>query len=48
MRLPTVGLVLAILPPIALAQDSAGTIRGVVRNESGRPVEYAVVWLRRP
>lgn len=45
MRLRVVGLALAILPSIALAQDSAGTVRGVVRNETGRPMEYALVSL---
>src|SRR5687768_3280208 len=43
--LPVVGLILAVLPSIAIAQDSVGTVRGVVRNETGRPVEYALVSL---
>lgn len=37
------GLIVMVLPSISLAQDSAGTVRGVVRNETGRPVEYALV-----
>ena len=45
MRPRLVGLALALLPSIAVAQDSAGTVRGVVRNETGRPVEYALVSL---
>lgn len=43
--LATVGLLLAVLPSIAPAQDSASTLRGVVRNETGRPIEYALVTL---
>src|SRR5688572_6017405 len=45
MRLCVVGPLLALLPAIALAQDSAGTVRGIVRNETGRAVEYALVSL---
>lgn len=45
MRLWVVGPLLALLPSIALAQDSAGTVRGIVRNETGRAVEYALVSL---
>jgi protocatechuate 3,4-dioxygenase beta subunit len=45
MRLHLVGLALALFTSIARAQDSAGTIRGIVRNETGRPVEYALVAL---
>ena len=45
MRLRVVGLALAMFPYIALAQDSAGTVRGIVRNETGRPMEYALVTL---
>jgi hypothetical protein len=45
VRLHVVVPVLALLPSIALAQDSAGTVRGTVRNETGRPVEYALVSL---
>src|SRR5688572_3409449 len=43
--LVTVGLILAILPSVSVAQDSASTLRGVVRNETGRPIEYALVTL---
>ena len=45
MRLHLVGLALVLLTSTARAQDSAATIRGVVRNETGRPVEYALVTL---
>jgi hypothetical protein len=45
MKLHLVGLSLALITSIAEAQDSAGTIRGVVRNETGRPVEYALIAL---
>src|SRR5262245_59959778 len=45
MKLHVVGLALAILPSIGIAQETAGTIRRVVRNETGRPVEYALVTL---
>jgi hypothetical protein len=45
MRRQLIGLALALLPSIAVAQDSAGTVRGVVRNETGRPIEYALVSL---
>ena len=38
-----VGLIVAVLPSIAFAQDSSGTLRGVVRNETGRPIEHALV-----
>jgi len=43
MRLVT--LILALLPSVAFGQDSSGTLRGVVRNETGRPIEYALVSL---
>lgn len=36
---------LALLPVPAFAQDSVGTVRGIVRNETGRPIEYAQVTL---
>jgi protocatechuate 3,4-dioxygenase beta subunit len=45
MKLHLVGLSLALITSIGEAQDSAGTIRGVVRNETGRPVEYALIAL---
>jgi len=44
MRL-LLGLILALAPSTALAQESVGTLRGVVRNETGRPIEYALVAL---
>jgi Carboxypeptidase regulatory-like domain len=40
-----VGLIVTVLPSIAFAQDSSGTVRGVVRNETGRPIEHALVLL---
>jgi hypothetical protein len=40
-----VGLLFAVLPSVALAQDSVGVLRGIVRNETGRPIEYALVSL---
>lgn len=43
MRL--VNLLLALIPSTALAQEGSGALRGTVRNESGRPVEYALVSL---
>src|SRR5262245_13779000 len=43
--LTTVGLILFGFPAITAAQDSASTLRGVVRNETGRPIEYALVTL---
>ena len=45
MRPHMVGLLLAVLPSIARAQEGLGTLRGVVRNETGRAVEYALVSL---
>lgn len=45
VRLHVVGLALMVLSSIATAQDSAGTVRGIVRNETGRPVEHALVTL---
>ena len=41
----SLGSILALVPSTALAQDSSGTLRGVVRNETGRPIEYALVSL---
>ena len=35
----------ALLSSTALAQETTGSLRGVVRNETGRPVEYALVTL---
>lgn len=43
MRRHIVGLMLAALPSIAAAQEGFGSVRGIVRNETGRPVEYALV-----
>lgn len=43
MKLVT--LILALVPSSMFAQESAGSLRGVVRNETGRPVEYALVSL---
>ena len=40
-----VALTAALLSSAALAQESTGSLRGVVRNETGRPVEYALVSL---
>jgi hypothetical protein len=45
VRLHVVGLALVVLSSAATAQDSAGTLRGIVRNETGRPVEHALVAL---
>jgi protocatechuate 3,4-dioxygenase beta subunit len=36
---------LTFVPVLAFSQESAGTIRGIVRNETGRPVEHALVTL---
>ena len=44
MRL-LIGLILALVPSLVVAQESVGTLRGVVRNETGRPIEYALVAL---
>ena len=43
----TVALVLGFLvgPNTAIAQEGSGTLRGIIRNETGRPVEYALVSL---
>lgn len=38
-------LLLALVPSTALAQEGSSTLRGVIRNETGRPVEYALVTL---
>jgi hypothetical protein len=38
-------LVIALPAPTALAQQGVGSLRGVVRNETGRPIEYALVSL---
>jgi hypothetical protein len=35
--------VLLALPASSRAQEITGTLRGVVRNETGRPIEYALV-----
>ena len=40
-----VALTVALLSSTALAQETTGSLRGVVRNETGRPVEYALVSL---
>jgi hypothetical protein len=45
MRRHLIGLALAAFPSIAFSQETAGTVRGVVRNETGRAVEYALVTL---
>lgn len=45
MKLRVFGLAMVLIPPTAFAQDSAGTIRGIVRNETGRAVESALVTL---
>jgi hypothetical protein len=45
LKLHAAGLALVALSSIATAQDSAGTLRGVVRNETGRAVDYALVSL---
>lgn len=41
----TIGLILTGLPILASGQESVGALRGVVRNETGRPIEYALVVL---
>ena len=45
MRRHVIGLAVALLPSIAAAQETVATLRGVVRNETGRPIEYAQVVL---
>ena len=42
LLLPVIGL-LTVFPAVVSAQDSVGVVRGVVRNETGRPIEYALV-----
>ena len=40
-----IALSLALLASTALGQETTGSLRGVVRNETGRPVEYVLVTL---
>ncbi len=40
-----VGVLLTLLPALAAAQGVTGTLRGIVRNETGRPIEHALVTL---
>ncbi len=39
------GLLFLIAPVVLRAQDVTGTLRGIVRNETGRPIEHALVVL---